>query len=98
MATKQSRKKAVKSALKKEVNLPIPVPDNKVGKALNKKRRLPLAKYVSESFTELKKVTWPSRKESLKLTFAVIVFTTIFTIFMSVADFGIGQVVERILL
>ena len=98
MAAKQSRRKAVKNALKKEVNVPIPVPDNKVGEALTKKRRIPLVRYFSESWTELRKVTWPSRRESIKLTLAVIIFTTVFTIFMSIADFGIGQVVERILL
>ncbi len=98
MADRKPTRKAVKKTLKKEVNLPIKLPDNKVGEALGKKRRLPFTKYVGESITEMRKVTWPSRRESLKLTFAVIIFTTIFTIFMSLADFGIGSIVERVLL
>lgn len=98
MAKKNSARKAVRKTLGKEVNLPIKLPDNKVGKALGKKRRLPFAKYVGESVTEMRKVTWPSRKEAIKLTFAVIVFTGIFMIIISVADFLISNVVERILL
>lgn len=98
MADKKPPTKAVKKALKKEVNLPIPMPKNKFGEALVAKRRIPLTKYFGESWKELKKVTWPNRRETLKLTMAVIIFTTVFTIFMSIADFGIGQVVERILL
>lgn len=98
MVKNKRNRKSLRKALKKEVHLPIHLPDNKVGKALSKNRRLPMAKYVSESFTELKRVTWPSRRESIKLTFAVIVFTAVFTIFMSLADFGIGGVVERVLL
>lgn len=98
MARFKSKRNALKAAVKKEVNLPIKLPDNKIGATLGKKRRLPLAKYISESFTEIKKVTWPNRKETFKLTFAVIIFTTIFTLFMMIADFGIGNVVERVLL
>ena len=98
MATKKTKRKALKSSLSKEVHLPIRLPESKIGKTLGKQRRLPLAKYFSESYAEMKKVTWPSRKETLKLTFAVIVFTTIFTLFMTIADLGIGNVVERVLL
>ena len=79
MADKKPTRKAVKETLRKEVHLPINLPDNKVGSALGKQRRLPFAKYVSESWTELRKVTWPSRRETIRLTLAVIIFTAIFT-------------------
>ena len=95
--SKKTAKRLSKS-LSKEVHLPINLPDNKVGKALTKKRRLPLARYFSESWKELRKVTWPSRKESLKLTLAVILFTAVFTLFLAVADIGISNVVERVLI
>lgn len=107
MVTKKHATKKVKKTLAKEVNLPLPVPKSTLGKALTKKRSVPLLKriaslplirYFVDSWAELRKVTWPSRKESLKLTFAVIVFTAIFTAFMSIADIGISKVVERILL
>ncbi len=98
MARKKPTRKAFKKALSKEVDLPIKLPENKVGEALGKKRRAPFAKYVGESITEVRKVTWPSRRETIKLTFAVIIFTTLFTVFMSLADFGINNIVERVLL
>lgn len=98
MVKKLGLKKKAKTTLKKEVHLPIKLPDNKFGDFLSKKRKLPLATYFQESFRELKKVNWPTRKESLKLTLAVVVFTAIFTLFTALADLGISAVVERILL
>ena len=98
MANKKAVNKKVKKILKKEIDLPIKLPNNSVGRSLQKKRRIPLANYIAESWTELKKVTWPSRRESLKLTFAVVLFTAFFTLFTAVSDFGISNVVERVLL
>lgn len=94
----KSLKLSLKKILKKEVNLPIKLPSNRIGSALQKKRTIFFGKYFSESWAEIKKVTWPSRKESLKLTLAVILFTLIFTLFMSLTDLGVSNVVERILL
>ena len=96
-STKKVGKKVTKT-LKKEVHLPIKTPDTKTGNALSKKRRIPFAAYVSDSWTEIKRVVWPSRKESFKLTFAVIIFTAIFTLILALADVGISNVVERVLL
>lgn len=91
-------KNSVKKALKTEVNVPVPVPDNKVGEFLGKKRRVRAPKYLRDSFKELKKVSWPSRKDAFKLTFAVIVFTLAFTIFTTAWDWVFTNVVERVLL
>lgn len=98
-------KKKVSKVLKKEVHLPIKLPDNKVGKHLGKARRLPLpwplrpiGRYLNDSRKELKKVTWPSRKEAWKLTFAVVMFTMVLMIIIVIADFGLSRLVERILL
>lgn len=88
--------KKKKSFLKKEVN--IPMPEKVASGKLGKSRRIRMPKYVRESFQELKKVTWPSRKEAWKLTFAVIVFTAIFTVFIIVADYGFEKLAERIFL
>jgi preprotein translocase subunit SecE len=95
---KRPSTKHVRKALKKEVNLPIPMPDNKVGNVLKKHRRVPGSKYVVDSFAELKKVIWPTRRESWKLTTAVIIFTAIFMLIISLADYGINLVVERVFL
>ncbi len=88
--------KKKKSFLKKEVNIPMPekVATGKLGKT----RKLRLPKYIRESIQEIRKVTWPTRKEAWKLTFAVIVFTAIFTIFIIIADYGFQRIAERIFL
>jgi len=94
----KSVKASTGKLLKKEVDLPIPTPKNKAGKFLGKKRRVRMPKYFRESWKEVKKVTWPTRKEALKLSFAVVVFTVIFATFTSLVDYGFNQLVERIFL
>ncbi len=98
MAKKSSIKKVIGKHLKKEVALPIKMPDNKFGSILSNKRGIFFGKYLHESWVEIKKVTWPNRKETVRLMFAVIIFTAIFTLIISIADVGIGVVVERILI
>lgn len=58
----------------------------------------PIVKYIKGAQRELKKVTWPSRKEATKLTFAVIVYTLAFVIFLALVDYGLGIVFENIIL
>ncbi len=88
--------KKKRSVLRKEVTIPLPkkLTNGKLGKT----RKLRLPRYIRESLQEIKKVTWPSRKDTWKLTFAVIVFTTIFTVFIIVADYGFKKLAERIFL
>ncbi len=88
--------KKKKSFLKKEVNLPMPkkLAESEWGKF----RQMKFPKYIRESIQEAKKVTWPTRKETWKLTFAVIVFTTFFTVFIVIADYGFEKIAERIFL
>lgn len=88
--------KKKKSILSKEVD--IPMPSKLSGGKLTKKRKIRLPRYIRESLQEIKKVTWPSRKETWKLTFAVIVFTTIFTVFIIIADYGFQKLAQRIFL
>lgn len=84
------------SLLKKEVNVPMPkkVASSKAGKS----RKLRLPRYIRESIQEIKKVTWPNRKDTWRLTFAVILFTALFTVFIIVADYGFEKIAERIFL
>lgn len=58
----------------------------------------PLGRYVAGAWVELRQVKWPSRKSSLKLTGAVIVFTLVMTLFIVSLDFVFEQIVKRILL
>lgn len=74
------------------------MPDKVSSGKLGKSRRIRLPRYIRESIQEIKKVTWPSRKETWKLTFAVLVFTAIFTVFIIIADYGFEKIAERIFL
>jgi len=49
--------------------------------------------YLSETRTELKKVTWPSRQDLIDSTKVVIVATLIVTVFIGLVD----QVLSRII-
>ncbi len=45
-----------------------------------------LAEYVQESRAELRKVTWPTREETIQLTTAVIVMTVSVAAFLGIID------------
>ena len=57
-----------------------------------------LPKYLRNSFKELKLVTWPSFRQSLKLTYAVIVFAVIFGASVAILDYGLDKVFKHVLL
>ncbi len=86
---------AVKRTAGKEYYLPMP--DNKVGRFLNKRRRF-IPKYFRESWAEVKQVTWPSRKESVRLTSAVIMFTLVFGLIIAITDYGLDKLFRKVLL
>jgi preprotein translocase SecE subunit len=102
---KAKREKKLRKAFKREVNLPIKLPKNKLGEKLGKKRKIkapwplgPIFRYISNSRKELKQVEWPNRKETWKLTFAVAMFTIVFMIIIALTDLGFSKLIERILL
>lgn len=80
---------------KKEVYLPLP--DNKAGRFLNKRRHV-IPSYFRESWTELRQVTWPNRKQTVQLTLAVFVFAIVFAVFVGVIDFGLDKIFRKVLL
>ena len=64
------------------------MPDNKVGRFLNKRRSF-IPRYFKESWQELRKVTWPNRKETTKLTLAVFTFAIVFGLLVAIVEFGL---------
>jgi preprotein translocase subunit SecE len=54
--------------------------------------------YIRNSWKELRKVTWPTRKESRRLTVAVIIFAVVFGVLIAVVDYGLDKIFKRILL
>jgi len=56
-----------------------------------------LKEFFEESKVELKKVTWPSRKETISTCVAVIVLTIVMSIYLGVVDWGLSKIVSFIL-
>lgn len=46
-----------------------------------------MIKYIKESFAELNNVTWPTRKQGIKITTIVIVFMIISAIVLGFVDY-----------
>ena len=53
--------------------------------------------FLQEFKTEMKKVTWPPRKETLSSTVVVIITVLIIVVFLGLVDFGLGRIVKSVL-
>ena len=60
-------------------------------KAIAVKRPNRIQKYIQETIGELRKVTWPTRKEATNLTIIVLVVTLTMGLFLGVLDFLFSQ-------
>ena len=54
-------------------------------------------RYVEDSRTELRKVTWPTLKDTRKATLAVVGFSAIMAIVLGLIDLGLSALVQSIL-
>ncbi|RMX01936.1 preprotein translocase subunit SecE [Corticibacter populi] len=54
--------------------------------------------YVKDSWNELKKVVWPTRKEAVQMTGYVFAFAVIMALFLWLADTTVGWVIYDLLL
>lgn len=70
----------------------------KLAKKKNKKARTTPAQFFKGVWSEVKKVTWPSRKDLFKTTFAVILFIAIFTVIVGLIDLGFGTLFRNFLI
>jgi preprotein translocase subunit SecE len=56
-----------------------------------------IQEFVREVVLEFRRVIWPSRQELINSTAVVVVVTGVLAAFLSVVDFGLSRIVERIL-
>ena len=53
--------------------------------------------FLIEARNELKKVTWPTRKQALASTSVVIIVVAIVSLFLGVVDFGLAKIIKLVL-
>jgi preprotein translocase subunit SecE len=87
--------KAAGRAGKREYH--VPLPDNRFGRLLSKRVRF-IPKFFREAWAEVKQVTWPSRRETLKLALAVFIFALVFGGLIWVVDYGLENLFRKVLL
>ena len=68
----------------------------KGGKLQKGKKGDRVKKYFRETISEVKKISWPSKKELTNYTIAVIVIILIFVSLLSVIDFGLSRILELV--
>ena len=53
--------------------------------------------FLREVRTELKKVTWPSKKDTLSGTFVVLVAVFVISFFLGIVDYGLSNLIKEFL-
>jgi preprotein translocase subunit SecE len=53
--------------------------------------------FLSEAWAEMRKVHWPTRKETYAATVVVILVTVIVAVFLGAVDFAISYFVQKVL-
>ena len=75
--------------------LKIPLPNNKFGKITRKIGRIIgqilLPQFLRNSWAEIRQATWPNRRETIRLSFAVFVFAAIFSVIVAGLDLGLDK-------
>lgn len=54
--------------------------------------------YLVNSWREVRLVTWPNRRQSFRLTYAVIVFSVIFGVIVAVVDYGLDKLFKELII
>lgn len=62
-----------------------------------KEKFLSLIRFLKEAKIELKKVTWPSKKDTLGSTYVVIIVVFLIAIFLGLVDFGLSRILKLLL-
>lgn len=56
-----------------------------------------LIEFFQESWQELKKVHWPSRKETYAATLVVILVVVLVSVYLAVVDLGLAKAIQAII-
>jgi preprotein translocase subunit SecE len=61
------------------------------------KRQNVIQRYINETIGELRKVTWPTRREATNLTIVVIIVVVVMSAYLGVLDFIFNQLFRLML-
>ena len=53
--------------------------------------------FVAEAWQELKKVTWPGRKETLSMTIVVIILVILISGYLGLVDMGLSAILNKVM-
>ncbi|MBM3945040.1 MAG: preprotein translocase subunit SecE [SAR202 cluster bacterium] len=63
----------------------------------NQNRRAFSLRFFGEVFNELKRVTWPTREETFRLSIMVIIISAIIGVFLGLIDIGFSKLIDVII-
>jgi len=55
-----------------------------------------IKRFISESYQQLKRVSWPTKEETLRYTLFIIGFSLALAMFLGFLDFLFGRALEQI--
>jgi preprotein translocase subunit SecE len=58
----------------------------------------PFLSYLSASRAELTKVTWPNRRQTIRLTLTVVVFAIVFSAILGTLDFLFSLLIQKLVI
>jgi len=62
------------------------------------KRKKSRFAFVGDTVSELRKVVWPTRQETLRLTIMVLIVCITIGLFLGALDYGFAELVTKVLL
>ena len=68
----------------------------KIAKQKNKKQKKSLWRRIKDIVSELKKVTWPTKKDLITYSLAVLAFIVVLAIVIGVIDIGLGALLQLV--
>jgi preprotein translocase subunit SecE len=92
---KPAKRRPIRSGLRRFFGLKMWKPFRVVGRVLS---RFLIPPYFKNSWRELQMVTWPDRRTTLRLTYAVIIFSIIFGVLVAIVDFGLDKLFKKVIL
>ncbi len=68
-----------------------------MAKKASRKKGNPISRYLRETVAELRKVTWPTRKEASRLTVIVLIVIVLMSAFLGVMDLLFSRLISVVI-